>query len=139
MQKRSLEALTASLLSPIGMRTLDPEHVNYCAHYRGSMTDRDNAYHNGTVWPWLLGSYCEGLMRVNNFDAVSCKQAQAIILGLVSKMESDAVGQLFEIYDGEPDVESINGSHKSQGCMAQAWSIAEALRVLVLSCQRLSS
>jgi len=130
MQKRSLDSL-ASLLSPIGMRTLDPEHVNYCAHYRGSMTDRDNAYHNGTAWPWLLGSYCEGLMRVNGFDEPSCKQAQAIMLGLVSKMDSDSVGQLFEIYDAE----RIDGSYKPQGCMAQAWSIAEALRVLVLSCR----
>lgn len=130
MQKRSLDAM-ASLLTRIGMRTLDPEHVNYCEHYRGSMTDRDNAYHNGTAWPWLLGSYCEGLMRVNGFDEPSRKQAQAILLGLVSKMESDAVGQLFEIYDAEP----TDGSYKPQGCMAQAWSIAEPLRVLVLSCQ----
>lgn len=134
MQRRSLEAMDC-LLTPIGMRTLDPGHVNYCGHYQGSMTDRDNAYHNGTAWPWLLGSYCEGLMRANGFDAQSCKKAQTIMLGLVSKMESDAVGQLFEIYDGDP----TDGVHRPGGCMAQAWSIAEALRVLVLSCQHQTS
>lgn len=129
--KDSLNAVTDALLTPVGLRTLDPQDPGYCPHYAGSMTDRDRAYHNGTVWPWLLGPYCEALLRVNSFDTPSRKQAQAIMLGLVSKMELDAVGQLFEIYDAEP----TEGSHRPQGCMAQAWSISEALRVLVLSCQ----
>lgn len=129
--RRAIHAVGDALLTPIGLRTLDPSHPNYCPHYQGSMTDRDNAYHNGTAWPWLLGAYCEGLMRVNNFDAESRKKAQAVMLGLVSKMGSDSVGQLFEIYDAEP----TDGVYQSQGCMAQAWSIAEALRVLVISCQ----
>ncbi|MGV6814654.1 MAG: amylo-alpha-1,6-glucosidase, partial [Phycisphaerales bacterium] len=129
--RRSIDAVGQTLLTPVGLRTLEPAHVHYCAHYQGSMTDRDNAYHNGTAWPWLLGGYCEALMRVNGFDEPSRKEARAIMLGLVSKMESDSVGQLFEIYDAEP----IDGRHRPQGCMAQAWSIAEALRVLVMSCQ----
>ncbi len=131
IEKRSLAAVTGALLTPVGLRTLDPNNPNYCPHYTGSMTDRDRAYHNGTAWPWLLGPYCEAMLRVNNFDADSRKQAQAIMLGLVSKMDSDAAGQLFEIYDAEPTA----GEHRPQGCMAQAWSVSEALRVLVLSCR----
>ncbi len=129
--RRSFDAVTGALLTPVGMRTLDPKNPNYCPHYTGSMTDRDRAYHNGTVWPWLLGPYCEAMLRVNDFDDGSRKHAQAIMLGLVAKMESDAAGQLFEIYDAEP----TDGRHKPQGCMAQAWSVSEALRVLVLSCR----
>jgi predicted glycogen debranching enzyme len=127
----SLSAVTKSLLTPTGMRTLDPRDPNYCSHYTGSMTDRDRAYHNGTVWPWLLGPYCEALLRANKFDEGSRKKAQAIMLGLVSKMSSDSVGQLSEIYDAET---GSSGQQQPQGCTAQAWSISEALRVLVLSC-----
>ena len=130
--KRSLEAVTNALFTPTGLRTLDSENEAYCPHYQGSMTDRDRAYHNGTAWPWLLGPFCEAMLRLNDFDDVSRKQAQGVMLGLVEKMDSDAVGQLFEIYDAEP----TEGNHKPQGCMAQAWSISEALRVLVLSCKR---
>ncbi len=131
IQKRSLAAVTGALLTPVGLRTLDPGNPNYCPHYTGSMTDRDRAYHNGTAWPWLLGPYCEAMLRVKSFDVDSRKGVQAIMLGLVSKMDSDAAGQLFEIYDAEP----TNGRYRPQGCMAQAWSVSEALRVLVLSCR----
>jgi predicted glycogen debranching enzyme len=130
--RASFEAVASTLATPVGVRTLDPANPNYCPHYAGSMTDRDRAYHNGTAWPWLLGPYCEAMLRVNHFDADARKRAQAIMLGLVEKMESDSVGQLFEIYDAEPDAD---GQHCPQGCPAQAWSISEALRVLVLSCR----
>ncbi len=129
--KSAIDAVTNGLLTPVGLRTLDPGHEHYCPHYQGSMTDRDCAYHNGTVWPWLLGGYCEATLRLNNFDDSSRKNAQAIMLGLVGEMRSNAAGQLFEIYDAEP----TDGVHLAQGCPAQAWSIAEALRVLVLSCR----
>ena len=128
----SLNAVKDNLLTPVGLRTLDPEHRDYCPHYIGSMTERDRAYHNGTVWPWLLGSYCESLLRLGKFDAESRRETQAIVLGLVDEMNGDSVGQLFEIYDAQPDEK---GRHQPQGCPAQAWSVAEPLRVLVLSCQ----
>ena len=95
------------------------------------MTDRDRAYHNGTAWPWMLGGYCEAMLRLNNFDAPSRAKAQAIMLGLVKEMHSNAVGQLFEIYDAEP----TDRVHSPQGCPAQAWSVSEALRLLVMSCK----
>ncbi len=128
-QSRSLSAVTDALLTPIGLRTLDPESINYCPKYAGSMADRDQAYHNGTAWPWLLGPYCEALMRVEQMSSSSKQRAQAIMLRLVSKMDMDAIGQLYEIYDAEP----TDGFHQPQGCMAQAWSVSEALRVLILT------
>lgn len=131
MGRRALEAVAGALLTPVGLRTLDPENVHYCGHYTGSMTDRDRAYHNGTAWPWLLGPYCEAVLRVNGFSNDARQEAQAIMLGLVDRMSTDGVGQLFEIYDGD----AIDGQHQAHGCSAQAWSISEALRVLVLSCQ----
>lgn len=136
LARASVDAVGSALLTPIGLRTLDANNPNYAPHYQGSMTDRDRAYHNGTAWPWLLGPYCEALMRVNNFDAPSRKQAQSLLVGLASKMDSDSVGQLFEIYDAQPDQ---TGNHRPQGCVAQAWSISETLRVLVLSCQSVNS
>ena len=129
---KALSAIRDSLLTPVGMRTLDPSHSDYCAHYQGTMTDRDRAYHNGTVWPWLLGPYCEASLRYSGFNANAQRETQALVLGLVGQMNGSSVGQLFEIYDAEPDE---SGLFAPQGCPAQAWSIAEALRVLVMSCK----
>lgn len=128
----TLSAVRDSLLTPVGMRTLDFSHPDYCANYQGSMTDRDRAYHNGTVWPWLLGPYCEASLRYSGFSTSAQRETQAIVLGLVDQMSGSSVGQLFEIYDAEPDG---TGLFAPQGCPAQAWSIAEALRVLVMSCK----
>jgi predicted glycogen debranching enzyme len=133
MVKDSLICVENSLLVPVGLRTLDPKISEYCPHYTGSMTDRDKAYHNGTAWPWLLGSYCEGLMRADNFSPSACQRAISIMMQMATKMNSDSVGQLFEIYDAEPDA---HRQHAPQGCPAQAWSIAETLRVLVMASKR---
>lgn len=126
----SLGAIDRTLRTPVGLRTLSPDHPNYVPHYRGDMTDRDRAYHNGTVWPWLLGAYCEGIMRHAGFDEASRSRAKGLLVGLASQMQVDSIGSLFEIYDAEPD---DHGKHAPQGCPAQAWSIAETLRVLVMS------
>lgn len=126
----ALGAIERTLLTPVGLRTLSPDHPGYEPHYRGSMMDRDRAYHNGTVWPWLLGPYCEGVMRARRFDAPSRSRAQALLATLASRMREDAIGSLFEIYDAEPD---DNAKHAPQGCPAQAWSVAETLRILVMS------
>lgn len=126
----AMSVVTRSLLTPVGLRTLDAGEEQYQPHYTGTMMDRDRAYHNGTVWPWLLGPYCEAIMRVDGFDDASRATARALMLGLAAHMKQDSVGQLFEIYDAQPD---ITGRHAPHGCPAQAWSIAEALRVLVMA------
>lgn len=127
----ALRLVGQKLLTPVGLRTLDPDDPAYAAHYRGSMFERDRAYHNGTVWPWLLGPFAEGLMRSEGFSDASCRRARELMLGLASRMRRDSAGQLFEIYDAEPDA---SGRHAPNGCPAQAWSIAETLRILILSC-----
>lgn len=129
----SIRAVWDSLLTPVGVRTLAPNDPQYHAHYSGSLMDRDAAYHNGTVWPWLLGPACEALMRTRGFDDVSRTTSIQRLSTLASKMRTDSVGQLHEIYDAEPNE---SGHHRPDGCPAQAWSIAETLRVLVLASKR---
>ncbi len=130
ISREVLNAIEKHLLTPVGLRTLSADHPLYQAHYRGSMNDRDRAYHNGTVWPWLIGAYVDTKLRVNAFDDASQSQVIEHLLALASVMEIDGVGSIHEIYDAEP---SRNEQHAPQGCPAQAWSIAEVLRGLVLA------
>lgn len=129
----TIRAIWDTLITPVGVRTLAPDDPNYHPHYRGSLMERDSAYHNGTVWPWLLGPACEALMRTRGFDAVSCATTLQRLTALTTKMTADSVGQLHEIYDAQPDA---HGKYRSDGCPAQAWSIAETLRVLILASNR---
>ncbi len=127
----SIRAVWDALITPAGVRTLSRDHPDYHPHYRGSLMDRDSAYHNGTVWPWLLGPACEALMRTRGFDDISRATTVDRLTGLVSLMNRDSAGQIHEIYDAEPDERGI---HRPDGCPAQAWSISETLRVLILAC-----
>ncbi|MBO6512630.1 MAG: glycogen debranching enzyme family protein [Phycisphaerales bacterium] len=126
----SIRAVWDALLTPIGIRTLSPDDPEYRSRYTGTLMDRDAAYHNGTVWPWLLGPACEALMRTRGFDDVSRATSIQRLTRLASVMSSDSVGQIHEIYDAEPS----DSGHRPDGCPAQAWSIAETLRVLILAC-----
>ena len=122
-----VRAAQSQLLTPVGIRTLSPDHPLYTPHYTGSMFERDRAYHNGTVWPWLMGAYCEARLRTDP-SPVSHQHVTAVLLTLASMMQQDSIGSIFEIYDAEPDA---NGKHAPQGCPAQAWSVSETLRMLV--------
>jgi len=126
----AIHAVWDSLITPSGVRTLAPDDSNYHPHYTGTLMDRDAAYHNGTVWPWLLGPACEALMRTRGFDEISRATTIQRLRGLASVMTRDSVGQIHEIYDAAPDK---HGNHRPDGCPAQAWSIAETLRVLILA------
>ncbi len=129
---KSIGAVERTLLTPVGLRTLSADHGLYQPHYRGTMLERDRAYHNGTVWPWLLGPFCEAMLRHHGFDGPSTAHARNLLCILADQTRIDSIGSLFEIYDAEPDA---NDKHAPQGCPAQAWSIAETLRVLVM-CER---
>jgi predicted glycogen debranching enzyme len=131
--RNSLDAVQRHLLTPVGLRTLSADHALYESHYRGSMTDRDRAYHNGTVWPWLIGGYVDAKLRMNP-DRESLRTMHTHLMGMASLMDTDGVGSIHEIYDAQP---GPNGQHAPQGCPAQAWSIAEVLRSLVLVSARL--
>lgn len=112
-----------------GMRTLDPADPGYHGRYAGPMRERDAAYHTGTAWPWLLGPMAEAVLRVGDFSAVACREARAIVTPMLAEMlgpDTPSPGQMFEVYDGDAD------HQRPGGCPAQAWSVAEVLRILTL-------
>jgi len=121
-----VEACTARLLTPVGLRTLAPGESGYCPHYRGSLFERDRAYHNGTVWPWLLGPYCEALLRVNDFSKDARARVLALLAPLADMLASSPTLSTAEVYDAEPP-------RRPEGCPAQAWSVAEILRVYAMT------
>jgi predicted glycogen debranching enzyme len=157
-----LERVHEQLLTPYGLRTLAPGSAGYRPFYEGPLFARDGAYHCGTVWPWLLGPYCEGLMRVNAFSSASRTQARELLRPLLADLLGDwtpaapatlhaassssptraaaheqqtrlrlPIRTLAEVYDAD-DVPGL-GRRRAEGCFAQAWSIAETLRVLRLA------
>lgn len=109
------------LLTPFGLRTLAPGSPGYRAVYApGDQLERDGAYHQGTVWPWLIGAYIEAHLKVYGDHSVARKALTSL---LNEGMEQYGVGTVCEIYDADPP-------HHPNGCIAQAWSVAEVLRVL---------
>jgi predicted glycogen debranching enzyme len=105
------------LLTPYGMRTLGADHPDYKRQYRGNLRERDAAYHQGTVWPWLIGHFIDAYLKVRP-DPVGARR----LLSSFEKHLSDAgVGSISEIFDAEEPF-------RPGGCIAQAWSVAEVLR-----------
>ncbi len=116
-----LAVVDRELLTPYGLRTLSPHDRNYQGHYGGDQRSRDAAYHQGTVWPWLIGAYIDAYLRLNG-DAPEQKQhCQNLLAPLLSSLDDAGLGQLSEIHDGD-------APHSPRGCIAQAWSVAEVLR-----------
>ena len=110
------------LLTPMGLRTLAPGGPNYQARFEGPMMRRDNAYHNGTVWPWLIGHYAEAALRAGDFSAEARAEAAAAIRPLAATLATGCLGQICEVSDGDEP-------RREEGCVAQAWSVAEVLRI----------
>jgi predicted glycogen debranching enzyme len=116
---RVLETVEASLYTPVGLRTLAPGHPDYHAVYKGGHESREAAYHQGTVWSWLLGPYLTALVRVHG--AAGRKKAREVIAALEPRLAEAGVGSLSEVFDAE-------APHSPRGCIARAWSVAEVLR-----------
>ncbi|NIT51846.1 MAG: glycogen debranching protein, partial [candidate division Zixibacteria bacterium] len=117
--KQVLRAVEAKLLTPLGLRTLSPDHPDYRPKYGGDQFSRDSAYHQGTVWGWLLGAYITALVRVRG--ATGKRQAQKILHGIETHFREAGIGSISEIFEASPP-------HAARGCIAQAWSVAEVLR-----------
>ena len=112
------------LLTPMGLRTLGRGDWRYCPRYSGDQFRRDSCYHNGTVWAWPLGAYVDAYLRVNNHSAEAVDHARATLQPLIDQMQTNCIGQIAEIYEAE-------SPHRMVGCPAQAWSVAEVLRMAV--------
>ena len=94
----------------------------YKSRYTGPQFVRDQAYHNGIVWPWLIGGFLDAYLRVHNDSPDAIAQAQRWLSPLIDALEDGCLGQLPEIYEAEEPYRGV-------GCCAQAWSIAEVLRL----------
>ena len=121
-QRAVVEVVRGKLLTPFGLRTLDTQDRVYCGRYDGSWTDRDRAYHQGTAWGWLLGPFIEAYLRVNEFSAAAASQAEEWLGEASPHLHQAGLGTVSEIFDGD-------WPHTPRGCIAQAWSVAEWLRV----------
>jgi len=118
-----LHVVRERLLTPRGLRTLAPGHPDYRASYAGDLRARDAAYHQGTVWPWLLGPFVDACRRVDPHDHTT---PRAIVDAMALHLGEAGIGTVGEIFDAE-------APFAPRGCIAQAWSVAELLRCLVLS------
>lgn len=120
---RALEKIRAELLTPVGLRTLARQDPRYRGVCEGKPHERDMAYHQGSVWPWLIGIYADAVAKVYGLDR-SGAEVRPIINRIVTQARSRAcVGHIPELYDGDEP-------HHPRGAPAQAWSIAETLRVV---------
>jgi glycogen debranching enzyme len=106
------------LLTPVGLRSLAPDDPDFKPRYYGDLRARDAAYHQGTVWAWLAGPFVDAWLKVHPEDPAP---ARRVIDGLVRHLDSACVGSISEIFDANPPF-------TPRGCIAQAWSVAEALR-----------
>jgi predicted glycogen debranching enzyme len=119
--KKVLDIADKELVTPRGLRTLSPGNKFYKGIYCGNQEERDNAYHQGTVWPWLLGPFCEGWLKVYGKSGVS--KIRKLIYGLEDCMGEHGITTLSEIHDGDPP-------HTPRGAISQAWSVGEVLRII---------
>ena len=119
-----VETVRRELFTPVGLRTLSPLDARYRGRYAGGVWERDSAYHQGTVWPWLMGPFLTAYMRAHD-GSDEARATAARWLGEFShEMRKGCLGQIGEVADGD-------APHNQGGCVAQAWSVAELLRVAV--------
>jgi predicted glycogen debranching enzyme len=119
-----LRLVEEQLLTPVGLRTLSPHDPRYRARYEGGVVERDGAYHQGTVWPFLLGPFVTAWIKVHGKKAAVLKQARLFLDGIGEHLKEACLGQVSEVFDAD-------APHRPRGCYAQAWSVAEPLRVLI--------
>jgi predicted glycogen debranching enzyme len=120
--RKVVEKVEAELLTPVGIRSLSPNDPRYVTSYIGSPFDRDASYHQGTVWAWLIGPFIDAYRKTHPDRASSEKRIDEIIKGFQEHLTEAMIGQISEIFDAD-------SPHNPRGCVAQAWSVAELLRV----------
>lgn len=116
-----MKVVTDRLLTPVGLRSLAPGHLDYKAKYYGDLRARDAAYHQGTVWAWLIGPYVDAWLKLNPGKEA---EGRKFLAGFVAHLDEACVGSISEVFDAE-------APYTPRGCVAQAWSVAEVLRCWV--------
>lgn len=119
-----LEVVERELLTPYGLRTLSPKDTSYSGIYQGDQFSRDGAYHQGTVWPWLLGPFISAYSRCHKDEPGYREKILSFLDAFPDHIHSACLGTISEIFDGDHP-------HHAKGCISQAWSVAEVLRVLL--------
>jgi glycogen debranching enzyme len=118
-----LECVETHLLTPVGLRSLSPQDPAYRGRYEGGVWERDSSYHQGVVWPWLLGPFVEAWVRVHGGTAEIKRQArERFVQPLSAHLDEAGLGHVSEIADGD-------APHAPRGCPWQAWSVGELLRL----------
>lgn len=121
--QRLVAQVEQRLLTPLGLRTLAADETNYAPHYQGGVRERDGAYHQGTVWPWLIGPFVEAWVRVRGGGDAVRREARARFLDpLLAHLNEAGLGHVSEIADAA-------APHTPRGCPFQAWSVGELLRL----------
>ena len=124
LARRVVDAVERHLLTPYGLRSLAPSDPAYRGRYEGDSRSRDSAYHQGTVWPWLMGPFVTAYTKVHG-------RAPEWSGAFRRYVQEEGMGQIPEVFDGDTP-------HRPGGCMAQAWSVAELLRCLTEPAARAS-
>jgi len=118
-----IDAVERELWTPLGLRSLERHHHAYVPHYRGGVRERDGAYHQGTVWPWLLGPFVEAWVKSRNGSPTAKAEARArFVTPLLEHLDRAGLGHVSEVVDAEPP-------HRPGGCPFQAWSVSELIRL----------
>jgi predicted glycogen debranching enzyme len=121
--RRVVDVVETNLLTPVGLRSLSPSDPRYVPRYECGVVQRDGSYHQGTVWPWLLGPFVEAWVRVRGNTPAARREARARFLTPLRRhLEDGGLGHVSEIADADPP-------HTPRGCPFQAWSVGEALRL----------
>jgi predicted glycogen debranching enzyme len=121
--KPVMDVVERELLTPYGLRTLSPNDPRYRGVYEGDLGTRDKAYHQGTVWTWLLGPFVRAYLRTHGRSEKTLVFCTHLVEGFEEHLSDAGLGQVSEIFDGDPP-------HRPRGCIAQAWSVAALLRVI---------
>jgi predicted glycogen debranching enzyme len=116
-----VDAVEKHLVTPLGLRSLAPGEPEYRPRYFGDLRSRDMAYHQGTVWAWLIGPFVDAWLKVNPGERA---KARAFLRGFAAHLSEACVGTISEIFDAD-------APYTPRGCVAQAWSVAEVLRAML--------
>jgi len=124
--KTIFDIVSSNLFTPYGLRTLEETNLRYKGKYFGNRKNRDQAYHNGTIWPWLLGPFITAYFKTKKIENITVDTISQNILQSILKTHllTSGLGYVSEIFDGD-------FPHEPRGCIAQAWSVAEPLRAYV--------